>query len=94
MLPLENRLQVYYYALLGEGTTVFVHDYDCSDTERDITTALLRTNRQVHGEAEPILYQTHTFDFDEHLEEGIALLQSISETACFSIRSVSMVLLH
>lgn len=62
--------------------------------DKDITAGLLRTNRQVHSEAEPILYENCALDFEENIQQGDDFLQSISEVARLSIRSVSVVLLY
>lgn len=40
-----------------------VQDQGGSAFGKDITTALLRTNKRIYDEALPVLYQIHTFDF-------------------------------
>lgn len=80
-----------------EGQSDLKSSFECTISyrnEKDIATALLRTNRQIHSEVEPTLYQNYTFDFDKDLSVGTAFLKSISQPARLSIRSVSMVLLH
>ena len=59
-----------------------------------IPTALIRANRQIHAEAEPVLYENCNFYLGECLRTAVIFLKSISEIARLSIRSIRMVLLH
>ncbi|KAI9789204.1 MAG: hypothetical protein M1833_002452 [Piccolia ochrophora] len=59
-----------------------------------IDVTLLRVNRQIFDEAEPVLYQCHDFDFCSHIFAAIPFLQSLTERARQNIAGARIVLLR
>ena len=57
---------------------------------KDIATALIRSNRHVFNEAEPLLYQFHCFSFEGCGDDGISFLHHISCRARQSIRRIRL----
>lgn len=95
-MPLEIRLEVYHYALVGKYREVeceslnFDAQYEDFQYEHGSTVTILRVNRQVFHEAEPILYQSRSFDFAYKPQRGLDFLQGISKRARLSIRCINM----
>lgn len=59
-----------------------------------INTAILRTSRALHKEAEAFLYQLHEFDFHNDVFGVIPFLQSLSHHARHNISCITMYLTH
>jgi len=95
-LPFEIRLRVYHCNVVGENREA--QDSFHAWTHRDYgkpwsdTAALLRTNRQVYDEAEPILYQCVCFNFELDVDDGLNFFQRISNRARLNIQPISMTL--
>lgn len=53
--------------------------------------AILASNRQIHAEAAELLYKTHTFDFDSHIEALIPFLSDLTFWSRSCIRSIRIV---
>lgn len=89
-LPRELRELVYFWALCGDRREIRVFDnyYWREVIDYDISTSLLRANRQIFEEAEPILYKTHTFDLSVHIDKGLGFLQGLSARARVSIPAI------
>lgn len=90
---------MYYWALYHDEREICLQTPDMSFLDihetptmavQDINTPLLRANRQIHKEAEPILYKSRSFDFYIFLREGLNFLQKLSSRARAHITSVSM----
>ena len=60
LLPLELRLQIYEYIFLCKKRIV-PHKKHHYPVEHPIPTSILRTCKQIHQEASPILYSKNTF---------------------------------
>lgn len=75
---------------VGWESLNFDGQYNFSEHEHDSTATILRVNRQVFHEAEPVLYQSHDFDFSFHTNLGLNFLQRISERGRLSIRYINM----
>ena len=73
-----------------EVTTV----YGWSPGILDINAAILRTNRQIFKEAQPLFYRFHAFDFQIEPNTGLSFLQRISERARLNIRWIHMELCY
>ena len=106
-LPAELREQIYRELLIGEGRTIVVYagsdssmwSRSCRMEEsngygKDITTALLRTNRRIYDEALPVLYQSHTFDFGIDVQNIAPFFDHVSSAARQNIHGIHMELLR
>ena len=106
-LPTELREQVYRELLIGGGRTVVVctesvlsvWSRSCniegpSAYGKDITTALLRSNRQIYDEALPILYQSHAFDFGIDVHNIAPFFSRTSSAARQNVGCIHMELLR
>jgi hypothetical protein len=56
-----------------------------------IYTSLLLANAQIHAEAAEVLYSSHVFDFDTHMEAFVAFLGDLTPFARNCIRSIRLV---
>lgn len=56
----------------------------------DPSYSILFASRQIYDEFEPILYQSHVFDFDYDLGSGMKFLKQISERARLNIGSIKI----
>ena len=56
-----------------------------------IHTSLLRANMQIYAEASELLFSSHVFDFDLHIESLVAFLSDLTPFARNCIRSVRLV---
>jgi len=57
-LPLKARLRTYEYVLVSEPQVIL---YYKPAADPPITPSILRTCKQIHSEASPILYSKNTF---------------------------------
>ena len=105
-LPFELRGQVYRELLAGGGQTIVVSadsvlsiwSRSCiiegpSVHGKDITIALLRTNRSIYKEALPVLYQSHTFDFGIDVHNIAPFFDQTSFAARQNVHCIHMRLL-
>lgn len=106
-LPAELREQVYREGLIGGGRTIVVSadkvlstwSRSCkiqgpSPHGKDITTALLRTNRRIYEEALPVLYHSHAFDFGIDVHNIALFFDQTSSAARQSVHCIHMELLR
>ena len=106
-LPPEIREQVYRKLFIGGGRTIVVSkDSELPLWSRscqiegpgafgkDITTALLRTNRRIYDEALPVLYQSHAFDFSIDVHNIAPFFSQTSFAARQNIDCIHMELLR
>ncbi|MCJ1366011.1 hypothetical protein MMC16_005136 [Acarospora aff. strigata] len=102
-LPLELRQEVYYYALLGPPSygipQDFIHIetagskiYDTYYWGSEQMTRLLRVNRQIHHEAEEVLYTRFQFGFPLYVRTQLVhdVLDPLSARARSLIRRVGL----
>ncbi|KAF6237104.1 hypothetical protein HO173_004572 [Letharia columbiana] len=106
-LPTELREQVYRELLIGEGRRIVVSADSVSSMwsrsckmegpyvyGKEITTALLRTNRRIHDEALPVLYQSHAFDFGIDVHYVAPFFDQISTAARRNVGCIHMELIR
>lgn len=101
MLPAELRTQVYRELLVGgwrtivlsAGNEISTGSQRCkiegpSAHGKDMTTAVLVTNLAIYGEALPILYQVHTFDFGIDAQNIVPFFNQTSSAARLNIQCI------
>lgn len=106
-LPAEIREQIYRALLIGGGRTIVVSGDNglsvwsrsckiegASAFGKDITAALLRTNRCIYDEALPVLYQSHAFDFGIDVHNIAPFFNQTSFAARQNVQCVHMELLR
>lgn len=107
-LPLELRIQIYYYALLHprEGTPISPDNIHviCRKGNRydygwrsdwwgsERMTRLLRVNAQIYYEATEVLYTRFTFLFNCHMSTVRTFLDPFSPRVCSLVRWLSLLL--
>ncbi|KAI4753423.1 hypothetical protein E4T52_14391 [Aureobasidium sp. EXF-3400] len=64
--------------------------YFCA-SNTGIHTSLLRVNARIYAEAVEVLYSSHVFDFDMHIEAFVGFLEDLTPFARNCIRSIRLV---
>ena len=86
LLPLELRLQIYECIFLCKKQ-IKVHSYRKPRAERSIPPSILRTCKQIHQEASPILYSKNTFS----ISFPQAILKWLSEIGRANIKLLNTI---